>query len=85
MDHNFLRQSGSLAEGEIALHAQWFGQDYLDDFSALDTVGSVAVPEPASLALLGVLLFFPRRGRCRVFSDFAACGCAGARGPEGRG
>jgi len=52
IDNNFLHQSGSVADGEIALHTQWFGAAYTDAFNALNA--PAAVPEPASLVLLGL-------------------------------
>jgi len=53
IDNNYLHQSGATsAAGEIALHTQWFGAAYVNALNALDA--PVAVPEPASLALLGL-------------------------------
>lgn len=52
IDNNYLNQSGSVAEGEIALHTQWFGAAYTDVLNGLNV--PAAVPEPASLGLLGL-------------------------------
>jgi len=63
LDNNYLHQSGSVAEGEIAIHTQWFGAAYTDAFNALNV--PAAVPEPASLGLLacGALGLLRRKGR----------------------
>lgn len=45
-------QGSSVADGEIALHTQWFGAAYTDAFNALSA--PAAVPEPASMALLAL-------------------------------
>ena len=52
LDNNYLHQRGPVADGEIALHTQWFGAAYTDAFNASNA--SAAVPEPASLALLAL-------------------------------
>lgn len=51
IDASFAAQSGPLANDEIALHTAQFGDLYVDAFNA---VNAAAVPEPASLALLGI-------------------------------
>ena len=59
IDNNYLHQSGHQADGEIALHTQWFGAAYTDAFNSLS-----AVPEPTTLGLLalGSAALLRRRG-----------------------
>jgi hypothetical protein len=51
IDWNYMNQSGTLAAGEMAQHTQEFGAAYTEAFAAL---GASAVPEPASLMVLGM-------------------------------
>jgi len=61
IDASFMHQSGRLAEGMIAAHAAEFGDAY-----TLALAGDLAVPEPATLSVLGLgVLALVRRRRGR--------------------
>jgi hypothetical protein len=53
IDSNFIGQSGMLAAPEVLAHAAEFGPSYLDQFTPGE-LAAIGVPEPASLALLGL-------------------------------
>jgi hypothetical protein len=53
IDSNFIDQSGQLAAPEVLAHAAEFGPSYLDQFTP-QQLAAIGVPEPASLAMLGL-------------------------------
>jgi autotransporter-associated beta strand protein len=53
IDSNFIDQSGQLAASEVLAHAAEFGPSYLSEFSS-SQLAAIGVPEPTSLALLGL-------------------------------
>jgi hypothetical protein len=53
IDSNFIDQSGELAAPEVLAHAAEFGPSYLSKFTSAQ-LAAIGVPEPASLALLGL-------------------------------
>jgi len=63
IDNAFKNQSGSVADGEISLHTQWFGAAYTDAIQSLEASAPASVPEPASLGLLvvGAMALLTRR------------------------
>jgi hypothetical protein len=53
IDSNFIDQSGQLAAPEVLAHAAEFGPSYLAQFTP-GQLAAIGVPEPASLAILGL-------------------------------
>ena len=53
IDSNFIAQTGQLAATEVLAHAAEFGPSYLSGFSP-SQLAAIGVPEPTSLALLGL-------------------------------
>jgi hypothetical protein len=53
IDSNFIDQSGQLAASEVLAHAAEFGPEYLSEFNS-SQLAAIGVPEPASLAFLGL-------------------------------
>lgn len=49
LDTNFRKQNGTLGAEMVALHASWFGAEYVGMVNDLATV-----PEPASMGILGL-------------------------------